>query len=199
MRRRTFLAGTAALIVAGDTMTLARRLLMVGGGSGSFMGGLVAALSGAKVYSNTTQVIAHNAGTAFIMTTAEYDPDGYWDAAHPTRLTVPAGKGGCLFLLMGGTYTADQPNPDMSVSWSKNGALVDRDGGETWIYNSNQAPGYGQGAMTPGPTLVYLNDGDYVEFSIYQDSSNNGNASMTFGHASSAYIQTWAGIVRLAT
>jgi hypothetical protein len=165
-----------------------------GGAGGSQMAVPIAA----KVYRAAgTQVIADNPipSVALTMDTVEYDPGGFFNIAFPTRLTVPVGQGGVPYVIMGGTFTNNNPAADCLVALWKNGAAL-RGGSETFpntnsVFNPGQPVGY-----IPAQTVIDVpNDGDYYEIRVYID--NNG-ANMTFGHLTDTSAESWIGLMRLA-
>lgn len=160
----------------------------------------MAAFSVAKAYNSTTQTITDNTATRLTLNSTETDPDGYRSGS---TFTVPVGKGGVPFLLLGGTYSqsfnggpVSAPTADLIMFYKVNGLAIR--GGEqtrTSPYQTSN-PGQPVGYISSPVTPIVLADGDTVELWIYID--NNGS-SMTFGHASSIDAHTWFGLVRLAT
>lgn len=77
-----------------------------------------------------------------------FDPDGYWNAAQPSRLTVPSGKGGRLFLV---AASVEFNNPGgRRVSFYVNGAVAVI-GAQTPVY------------IFAAVSILFLADGDYVD------------------------------------
>ena len=192
MSRRTFvLLGVAAALVLGYAtwdMVLARRLMMGGGGAFVVPGG---PMELAKVYYTTTQDVPHNTNTVMTMDSVESDPAGYWSAGSPTKLTVPTGKGGVPFLVMGGSFTLLDPAQDVIMFVQVNGSDGVR--GSTRSYPQTGTNNNPVGYIATEPVPVVLQDGDYIELVIYID---NAAGPGTFGFSGNS--PTWLALVRLA-
>jgi hypothetical protein len=79
--------------------------------------------------------------------TAVYDPDGYWASGDPTKLTVPSGKGGRLFLAA------------VTMENNNNTALIG-----FWVNGSPRWAGPAAGPyILNAAGVLHLADGDYVQ------------------------------------
>lgn len=76
-------------------------------GDGGGGGGGVILLKGVQVKRDTAQTISHSTNTNIIFESVDYDPQGFWSGASPTRLTVPAGMGGLYMAIGSVTYQPD--------------------------------------------------------------------------------------------
>jgi hypothetical protein len=145
----------------------------------------------AKGYSTTTQSVPDNTNTAMLMDSIESDGEGYWSSHAPTRLTVPAGKGGVPFIVAGGTFTTLSPANDCIVFIRVNGGSGVR--GSTRSYSQTGTNHNPIGYIAAKTVPVVLEDGDYIELVIYFDSPGDTGI---FGHSGNS--PTWLSLVRLA-
>jgi hypothetical protein len=145
----------------------------------------------AKVYSSTTQSVSHDTNTAMLMDSVESDRAGYWSPDSPTRLTVPAGKGGVPFIVAGGSFTTMNPAQDCIVFIRVNGVAGVRGSSRSYPQTGTNDNPIGYIATKSVP--VVLEDGDYIELVTYFDSPNETG---TFGHSGSS--PTWLSLLRMA-
>jgi hypothetical protein len=171
---------------------LSRRLLAATGGLGSFIGGLGMAEYVLVAYS-TTESVNHNTATDMTFDTAVHDPDGYWSAGDPTKLTIPAGKGG-VFIVQAGTFVGGTavPTQDCIIYIQKN----DTEGviGSVRSYPQTGANGNPIGYIATNPVTVALTEGQYVKFIVYID---NPAGAITFGNSLGS--PTWIALTRLSS
>jgi hypothetical protein len=117
-----------------------------GGGGGGFTDGAKVEYAGVAIATPTFEVVPFD--------TLDYDSSTFTQigGAHPSRLTVPVGKGG-KYLLVG--LMGFQVGPRAAMGYQINGA-----GGVVQFVGMN-------GVLTSGCIEVTLADGDYVEFYGY--------------------------------
>ena len=101
---------------------------------------------------SNTGAISLTPGTAVIWNddgiTINYDPNSYWSASHPTRLTVPSGfTAGAVFLLSVSNY---EDGASSTISFKKNGSSVIQEFVVNSVYGGMQG-------------IVQLATGDYIE------------------------------------
>lgn len=155
------------------------------------------AFVGARVFSSVTEQVDDNPipSHPFTFDSVEDDPAGYWNPAQPTRLTIPAGKGGVPHLIFGTSFTNQNPFSDCFLSLHKNGMEIR--GGTHTAPHVNTTFGQPVGYIIAPPTIDWTPvAGDYYQLAVYLD--NNGSP-MTFGNASNGSAQTQLTVVRLST
>lgn len=123
---------------------------------------------GARVNRTGILSIPNATETAIPFNFEQYDTHGFWDPAHPTRLTVPVGRAG-LLAWDGALEWQDQGSPDpdtgvRGVALRKNGNSYIKQGQTITAPIKREMR---QTVETPG---VLLAAGDYVELTVYQDS-----------------------------
>jgi hypothetical protein len=107
------------------------------------------------------QELPDNAFTVIAFDTEDFNPDGMYDAAFPSRLTAPAAG---TYRLGGAIAISFDGNGYRAAHWSVNGAIVP------------QSPAVFPGSAVTGAhvmcvsLLVGLNPGDYVEMNVFQNS-----------------------------
>lgn len=118
------------------------------------------AFTGAKAYLGFNASLANNVVTTMTWTLLSLDSGGYWSAATPTRLTVPAGRGGVYLVVANGTFAAGA-EADRLVRIVKNTATIV---GEARLVEA------GSTISVTATQLVQLAAGDYVEMQMFQNS-----------------------------
>ena len=127
----------------------------------------------ASIYGATNQAITSSNATLVIFSTAEFDTAAFFNVATPTKLIVPAGKGG-KYLVIGQLAWSLANNGPQRASILVNGTAVAVDEGG----NLNGNAIIRQGVVR----LCNLNVGDYVELEAFQ--SSGGAETVTAGIAS---------------
>lgn len=145
-----------------------------GGGGGD------AAFSGAKIYATGVQAIPSATFTAVTFDGEEYDDGGYFDGAHPTRLTaLVTGK----YRLTGYSNWATGPTAGI-IQFYRNGTSP--------IRSQAVVPGVNVGIVNT--VDVALAAGDYVEMRVFHSSAGSAN----IGDAANVEQQTTFSIAMLA-
>lgn len=145
-----------------DADAAAVRATIGAAGASAFAGAMLTRLSN-RVHANST---------AFPFDSAAVDPDGWWSAGAPSRLTVPVGKTG--WYIVGadvttlGTNYGGTTNVNVQIQIAKNwngvaGDLLNA----TVVYerfdNANGTAAHGNATAS----LVYLQAGDYLQLTTF--------------------------------
>lgn len=77
-----------------------------------------------------------------------YDPDGYWNSASPTKLTIPTGKGGRLFSVFA-TLEINSSSGGRVLIYVNGARVINGPLITTFVVSTSG--------------IIHLNDGDYVE------------------------------------
>lgn len=128
------------------------------------------AFSGVKAHRTTTQSIASGSfpGTAISFDAEDFDTDGYHEGAtNPTRITIPAGKGGKY--LIGGNF-------DWATGTTGTRAGYIRVDGTT-IVAASRGSAAGDNVAPNPMTLIDLAAGQYIEFLAYHTQGANLNVN----------------------
>jgi hypothetical protein len=120
--------------------------------------------TGVRVYRSTNLSLVHNVTTLVSFDAESFDSDGFYDAASPSRLTIPDSMGG-LYLAYWNVSFANATNPRWRrVEMRKNGASDDV------IYDDYR--GYDSTSLhhvMAGVHPVWLADNEYVEMYLLQN------------------------------
>ena len=96
----------------------------------------------------------------------DYDTDGFWSAAAPSRLTIPAGKGIKKVRITAALTPSDSSlSSDHFIAFAKNGSRAFRGSS----YTGGQVGNAGAGLSTSSPVIA-VTAGDYFE--VYYSSSD---------------------------
>ena len=150
----------------------------------SLRGGTTDAITGrildvprASVYRSTNQSIPNNVQTTIVWDVMEYDTDGMWNPATPTRLTGRAP--GVYLFAAGGLWVASGAINDRQLLLVKTNAVTTATTSYPQsLINSIAANFTGHATAWP----IWLNAGDFVEVRVTQISG----AALNFGSATAA-------------
>ncbi|HEX8830518.1 MAG TPA: hypothetical protein VF705_05095, partial [Longimicrobium sp.] len=117
------------------------------------------AFTGAKVWLAGNVNAPSHTETPIPFTEEALDTDGFWTAAQPARFTVPAGRAGVYMVVARGVFGAG-PSAVRISGFRKNGAV----GGLTRV------EGAGSSLAATATEIVRLEENDYVEMRVYQES-----------------------------
>jgi len=131
---------------------------------------------GCRVYNTTNQNLSNNVSTTLTFDSENFDTNGFHSTATNTsRITIPTGKGG-YYQFRGSIYFSTGSSSGVrGLSFAKNGG--------TGIFSSDIS---GQSTQTLNvSSIVNLSAGDYVEWSIYQ---NSGITLAAYGSSDYTFI-----------
>ena len=132
---------------------------------------------GALVYNQVSQSIPTTTWTALTMANVEYDTDGFWDVANPTRFTVPAGVS--RVKMYGGTRLDIDPNQNfVGVRVSKNGVQLLPQIQAGWSSNVTSARTFTPAIATPAISVA---PGDYLEVEAFHVAGSSQNTNSGVG------------------
>jgi hypothetical protein len=129
------------------------------------------AMNRVKAYRSTSQAANNNTSTIISWSAAVYDADAFWSAGSPTRLTVPAGKGGFYMILV-------QVSMDYGAGDYRDATI--RANGTTNIDSQIVFPTGAAGANNTIWAVSALEDlaaGDYIEVIVKQTSGGTLNVN----------------------
>lgn len=137
----------------------------------------------ARVELTANETISNNSQTAVPWDRAynddaeEWDPYGFWVSGSATRLSVPAGLAGVYVIQFGGVWEADSTGL-RRLNITKNGTATEH--GE-WKELNPSGSSQARGNVV---TILPMDDGDYVEALVYQNSGGDldvvNNTNTTF-------------------
>ena len=150
---------------------------------------------GARVGSGAVyQLLNNGAWTAVTFSQVWHDTDGFWTAALPTRLTVPASAPAGIYRVQ--CTVRFEPHTSrrvIGVIFQKNGGWV----GERYVGNDSDTLASGDWPNRTTTLDLWLSPGDYVEPFAYQQEGGacyigTNNATWDSNYASIAYLGTGA-------
>lgn len=123
---------------------------------------------GARVYHSTAQTIPNTTWTTVTFDSERYDTEGLHDTGvQPSRLTVPADRGGVYLVWFNGRLENTGTNPDAGP-----GVRFRVNGSQVVAHHQIRYSGY---RYIMGVALTPLAAGDYVEAQVYQDSGGDSD------------------------
>lgn len=126
----------------------------------------VADFKGARVFATAVQELVSGDYTTLEFDDVEEDEGGYWDAGEPTRLTVPVGCAG-PHLIFGAACVEEASGGQRVVVLRRNGGP---DHANILVATSEPNPGAAGADHENLSTVRWLDEGDYVELRVYQNS-----------------------------
>lgn len=133
------------------------------GGLPELAGGV---FTGAKVWLTTSVPIPNLIETVLPFGQVGPDSGGFWSAAQPTRLTIPSGAGGVYLVVAHGVFSGGA-EANRITGFRLNG---------TSILGLSRLVGAGSSIAVVATQIVRLQDADYLEMRMYQDSGATLNA-----------------------
>jgi hypothetical protein len=150
-------------------------------GSAAIWAPLASVLAGARSYRTTNQNVTGGAWEALTWGATEFDT-GFWDAAAPTRWTVPTGKAGTYLLLGQAFWPVAAVVTNYKLGFRVNGSTV------TARVESADVTNIGLQAFG----IVQLDEGDYVEAVVDYASGAMTGRTVTGGQQT-----CWGSIVKV--
>jgi len=122
--------------------------------------------TGVKGWPAANYPLPHLTETAIPLASFGPDSGGFWNAAAPTRLTVPPGAGGVYMVVARGVFSAGTPGACIAGFRLNGGAIM----GLARLENATSS------FSVVATELVHLQDGDYLELRLYQETGATINA-----------------------
>ena len=122
--------------------------------------------TGAKVWLTGSVPVPNLAETPLPFGQVGLDSDGFWSAAQPTRLTVPRGHGGVYLVVAHGVFGAGAESSRVTGFRLNGGAIV----------GLSRLVSGGSSIAVAVTQMVRLQESDYLEMRMYQDSGATLNA-----------------------
>jgi hypothetical protein len=118
---------------------------------------------GVRVFHSEAQPLASGSYTTVEFDSTDYDTDEYHDdVTDNSRLTVPAGLAGHYLIWFNAAIATTSTGQDIATIW-KNGTDVQAFGGTS-------SPPTAGASHVPSLAVRWLDEGDYIELRIYQNS-----------------------------
>lgn len=141
----------------------------------------------AQLRRNSAQSVPTGTWTAINFTVEDIDSDpdgigGHSTSSNTSRYTV---RYPGLYQITGGVGWDANTTGRRGIRLAKNGTVID---GSAVLAPANSA---GETAYPARPTLVTLDEGDYVEMQAYQASGGSLNLHGTFGDLQPTMVVTW--------
>jgi hypothetical protein len=150
-------AGAALVIYTDGTANGIRPIGGIGGGGGDpggVFGRVMLPFHGALAVKTATQAIAASTNTPISYDAVGYDTKGFWSAAAPTRLTVPAGI----------TRVIVSANTRFTGGSANYQTWIVRNGVEVHgAPNASMASGFGTGHINMSSAVLSVSEGDWFE------------------------------------
>lgn len=142
------------------------------------------AAAGCVAWRSTAQALSTSTSTAISFDSETFDTDAFHDpAVNPTRLTVPAGKGGKYMVMGQVRYAASSTGIRVSAI---------RKNGTTDLSNTPGPNGGTSVVAVATQAIASLAAGDYVEMIAWQNSGGSLNTDVAASN-----VWTWLGLMRI--
>lgn len=147
---------------------------------------LSASFMGCRAYNSTTQSIPNATFTALTFNTEYYDTNAIHDTSSNTsRFTVPVGGAGKWAGFATGAFASDSTSL-RAMKWRLNGTDV------PGVEHKLSAVSYsGTGYLSMALPPIALNEGDYLEVFVYQDSGGSLNIGSASQDSAAATVTFW--------